>query len=89
MTFKDLNVPITYVIAAILFAVSSTITIEFRYAKAASVERLNTTVLISSKESQLIMLKTRLFQAQTEEERQFIQAQIDRLERELNALYGQ
>ncbi len=82
-----LNVPLTYVVVAILFTISSTLTIEFRYAKAYQVQALEQTVKISSKEGQLLQLQTRLFQAQTPAEKQFIQAQIERLEREIEALY--
>ena len=86
MKLSDINVPLTYLIAAIVFTVSSVITVEFRYAKAASVSELNKTVQVTSRENRLLMLQMQMFQAKTEQERQFLQAQIDQLLRELDAL---
>lgn len=86
MTLKEMNVPLTWALAAILFTISSVITIEFRYAKAGSIEKLNTTVQVSSRENRLLILQMQMFRAQSDSEKQFIQAQIDQLLRELEEL---
>ena len=90
MKLSDINVPLTYLIAAVIFTVSSVITIEFRYANAGNVEtsfkQLQTTVNVNSRENRLLILNMQMFRAQSEQERQFIQAQIDQLLRELESL---
>ena len=90
MKLSDINVPLTYLIAAVVFTVSSVITIEFRYANAGNVEasfkQLQTTVNVNSRENRLLILNMQMFRAQSEQERQFIQAQIDQLLRELESL---
>jgi len=92
MRLSDINVPVTSVIAAVLITVSSVITIEFRYANASNVERgfqeLSDTVNISSRENRLLILQMQLFRAESPQEKQFLQAQIDQLLRELESLRG-
>ena len=86
MKLSDINVPLTYLIAAIIFTASSVITIEFRYAKAAAVEKLTTTVEVTSRENRLLMLQMQMFRAESPQEKAFLQAQIEQLFREIEKL---
>ena len=90
MDIKDVNVPVTALVAAVLLTVSSVITIEFRYANASNVQagfkELNNTVNISARENRLLILQMQLFRAASDQEKQFLQAQVDQLLRELDAL---
>lgn len=92
MKLSDVNVPLTYLIAAVVFTVSSVITIEFRYANAGNVEasfkELKSTVNINSRENRLLILQMQMFRAASPEEKAFLQAQIDQLLREIEALQG-
>jgi spore coat protein CotF len=68
------------------------ISVEFRYANAGDVEssfkELNVSVLVSAKENRLLILQMQLFRAESPQERQFLQAQIDQLLREIKGLIG-